>query len=136
MATRVLLVEDDTSIGEVLASSLRSHVLGQGGLVWGAMTGLAAAAVIVTWLVARQQARRLARPREDLAVTAGRLGQGDLSVRSAPSGISEIDLVGAALDSTAVRLEDLLARERELLDRERAFLADASSHLRRLLGQK
>jgi methyl-accepting chemotaxis protein len=120
----------------VLVTQQRSHVLGEVGLVWGAMAGPAAAAVIVTWLVARGQARRLARPLEDLAVAAGRLGQGDLSVRSAPSGISEIDLVGAALDSTAVRLEDLLARERELLDRERAFLADASSHLRRLLGQK
>jgi methyl-accepting chemotaxis protein len=123
-------------IGAVLVTEPRSQVLGEVGLVWSAMAGLVAAAVMVPWLVAREQARRLARPLEDLAVAARRLGQGDLSVRSAPSGIPEIDLVGAALDSTAVRLEDLLARERELLERERAFLADASSHLRRLLGQK
>ncbi len=110
-------------IGAVLVTEQRSAALGEVGLVWGAMAGLAAAAVVVTWLVARGQARRLARPLEDLEESARRLGDGDFSVRTRRGGIEEIDAVGAALDTTAIRLDDLLARER-------AFSADASHQLR------
>ena len=110
-------------IGAVLVTERRSNILHEIAFAWGAMAGLAAAAVTVTWLLARGQARRLARPLEDLEESARRLGDGDFSVRSHRGGIEEIDAVGAALDATAMRLDELLARER-------AFSADASHQLR------
>jgi signal transduction histidine kinase len=129
-------------IGAVLVTEQRSHVLGEVGLIWGAMAGLAAAAVIVTWLVAREQARRLARPLEDLEESARRLGDGDFSVRTRRGGIEEIDAVGAALDTTAIRLDDLLADRLEAIIDELLGLARAGQaasagpvDLDRLLGE-
>src|ERR671933_479628 len=77
-------------IGAVLVTEPRSNVLREIALAWGAMAGLAAAAVTVTWLLARGQARRLARPLEDLEESARRLGDGDFSVRSHRGGIEEL----------------------------------------------
>ena len=123
LVAAVPVTHSDDVIGAVLVTEDRSDVLGEVALVWVGMAGLAAAAVTVAWLVGRRQARRLARPLEDLEESARRLGDGDFSVRSRRGGIAEIDAVGAALDATAMRLDELLARER-------AFSADASHQLR------
>ncbi len=114
---------DSDVIGAVRAASPRSDVMRQVMLVWLAMLGLAGLAIGTVWLVARRQARRLARPLEELSEAARRLGDGDFSVRTRPADIPEIDSVGTALNSTAGRLDDMLARER-------SFSADASHQLR------
>ena len=112
----------DEVIGAV-AVATPSTILRDVAVIWVGMVGLAIAAVSVAWLVGRRQARRLARPLEDLEESARRLGDGDFTVRTRPGGIPEIDAVGAALDATAARLDHLLAGER-------AFSADVSHQLR------
>jgi len=87
------------------------------------MLALALGAVAIAWLIAHRLSRRIVGPVERLAVAAERLGDGDFSVRTAPSGIAEIDAANTALDRTAERLGDLV-------ERERAFSADASHQLR------
>jgi signal transduction histidine kinase len=113
----------DGVAGVVRASSDYSAVRARIAGTWALMAVLAGAAVAAALAVSRWQARRLAGPLEALATTATRLGDGDFSVRTARSGIPEIDAAGTALDSTAARLGGLVARER-------AFSADASHQLR------
>jgi signal transduction histidine kinase len=119
----VPMATDTGLLGMVRASTPRTEPYQEIGLAWLFMAGLAAVAVVVTWLVARSVAARMSRPLERLAVTAHALGGGDFSTRFEPAGITEIDTAVAALNSTASRLSDLVARER-------AFSADASHQLR------
>ncbi|GAB1513119.1 HAMP domain-containing sensor histidine kinase [Actinophytocola sp. KF-1] len=109
--------------GVVRVATPRAGIYRRVVLAWLAMAGLGVVAVGGVWLVARGQARRLARPLEDLSAAAAELGGGDFTVRAPRSGIAEIDLVGGSLDTTAARLSDLVARER-------AFSAEASHQLR------
>jgi signal transduction histidine kinase len=119
----VPITHSDDVVGAVVATVPRSEVWEKVLPAWTGMVALAALALGIVYLVGRRQARRLATPLEDLAVGARRLGDGDFSVRNPPGGVKEIDAVGSALNSTAGRLDDLLARER-------AFSADASHQLR------
>jgi signal transduction histidine kinase len=123
LVVAVPVTHDGDMIGAVAATAPHGILQRKVAAVWAVMAALAALAVAATWLVARRQARRLSLPLEDLAVGAGRLGDGDFSVRVRGGGVPEIDAVGCALNDTAGRLDDLLARER-------AFSADASHQLR------
>ena len=119
----VPVIDGGTVTGVVRAVSDYSAVRARIGWTWAGMLGLGALAVAATWLMARRQARHLAAPLEALSRTAQQLGAGDFSVRTASSGIPEIDSAGRSLDTTAARLGALVGRER-------AFSADASHQLR------
>lgn len=109
--------------GAIRAAAPRSLVYRRITRTWLLMLAVACAATTITALLARRQARRLARPLEEMSAIAARLGNGDFSVRTRPSGIPEIDTTGISLCTTARRLGALIARER-------AFSADASHQLR------
>ncbi|HYB88369.1 MAG TPA: ATP-binding protein [Streptosporangiaceae bacterium] len=86
-------------------------------------SALALLAVGVAVALAIFQARRLARPLQDLASAADRLGSGDARPLGRRYGIAELDRVAEGLDGSAQRIGDMLAAERE-------FAADASHQLR------
>jgi signal transduction histidine kinase len=92
-------------------------------VTWAWMLILAGTVLVLAALAAIGLARRLVRPVAELADAATRLGDGDFAIRTARSGIGEVDRAAAALDSTAERLG-------AVLERERSFSADASHQLR------
>jgi signal transduction histidine kinase len=107
-------------------------VVGVPALVVGAGRGAAAlavtaalmiaAVVLAGWLTA-VLARRLARPVEELAEAAARLGAGDPRPLGRRYGVADLDQVADGLDTSARRLSSLLAADRELA-------VDASHQLR------
>jgi len=110
-------------VGVVRVAGPRDALLWPVWAAWLGMLGLALVALGLVWLFARRQARRLARPLDDLVAAATRLGDGDFSVRLPAVAYPEIDAVASSLNATAARLDDLLTRER-------AFSAEASHQLR------
>jgi signal transduction histidine kinase len=84
---------------------------------------LLAASGCLTVLLAGILARRAARPVEELAEAAGRLGTGDPRPVGRRYGISELNQVADGLDSAARRVTHLLTADRELA-------IDASHQLR------
>ena len=107
-------------------------IVGVPALVVGAGRGAAALAVITALMVAAAAlagwltamlARQLARPVEELAEAAARLGAGDPRPLGRRYGVADLDQVADGLDTSARRLSSLLAADRELA-------VDASHQLR------
>ncbi|MGH3303517.1 MAG: HAMP domain-containing sensor histidine kinase [Streptosporangiaceae bacterium] len=84
---------------------------------------VALAAVGIAVVLGLLYARRLARPLEELARAADRLGLGDTGPLGRRYGIQELDRVAEGLDGSAQRINDLLSAERD-------FAVDASHQLR------
>jgi signal transduction histidine kinase len=84
---------------------------------------LVIAAVLAAGVLAAVMARRAARPVEELAEAAGRLGTGDPRPVGRRYGVTELDQVADGLDSAARRVTHLLTADRELA-------IDASHQLR------
>lgn len=84
---------------------------------------LALIALVVAAGLAAAQARRLARPVQDLSRAADRIGSGDARPVGRRYGISELDRVAEGLDSAAKRLSDFVTAEQD-------FAVDASHQLR------
>jgi signal transduction histidine kinase len=80
-------------------------------------------AVLLAGGLAMIQARRLARPVQDLARAADRLGSGDARPVGRRYGIGDLDRVAEGLDNAAQRVTELISAEQD-------FAVDASHQLR------
>ncbi len=90
-------------------------------------TVLLALLTIGSWLILR----RGLRPLESMAVAAGSIHEGDMSVRVAPSdGRGEVGQLGLALNSMLDNLQVAFDAQKESEAKLRQFLADASHELR------
>jgi two-component system, OmpR family, sensor histidine kinase MtrB len=85
-------------------------------------------AIIVTVAVAGS--RRVLRPVRRLAQAAGRMADGDLSVRIQPQGQDELAQLVRAFNEMAASLEDKIGELRRLEARAREFAGDVSHELR------
>ncbi len=105
------------------ADSLQGLVITE--LIAGAV--LLALLTIGSWLILR----RGLRPLEDMAVAAGSIHEGDMSVRVTPSdGRGEVGQLGLALNEMLDNLQTSFAAQKESEAKLRQFLADASHELR------
>jgi signal transduction histidine kinase len=123
LVVAVPLLTGERVTGVVRAQRGQGSVARRTHRAWLALGGLAAGLVALAVLAALALGRRLAGPLEALAAAARRVGEGDFAARAAPTRIREIDDVGAALNRSSRRID-------ELVNRERTFSADASHQLR------
>ena len=123
LVVAVPLLSGERITGVVRAERGKAGVVAQTNRAWLELAGLAAGVVALAVGAALALGRRLTRPLERLAAAARRVGDGDFAARASPTGVSEIDDVGAALNSSSQRIA-------ELVNRERTFSADASHQLR------
>src|SRR5438445_13520050 len=117
----VALDADQTAVVRVVVpnSILRRGVAS----AWAVEAGLGITLVASAVFVADRLARTIVRPVDALAEAAGRLGEGDLSVRIDPEGPPEVKQVAVAFNLLGDRVGELLEAERELV-------ADLSHRLR------
>lgn len=90
---------------------------------WLTLVAIAAVVLVLASLLAIRFARALARPLAGLGAAADLAGAGDLSVRAAEEGPSEVRALAA-------RFNDMVGRLDELVRSQEAFVADASHQLR------
>lgn len=111
-----------TPLGDV-ADSLRGLVI---------IEAIAAAVILAlitvgSWLILR----RGLRPLESMAIAAGSIHGGDMSLRVTPGdGRGEVGQLGLALNSMLDNLQEAFAAQKESEAKLRQFLADASHELR------
>jgi signal transduction histidine kinase len=117
----VALEANQTAVVRVMVPN---SVLGRGvAAAWAVEAGLGITLVASAVFVADRLARTIVRPVDALADAAGRLGEGDLSVRIRPEGPPEVKQVAEAFNRLGDRVGELLEAERELV-------ADLSHRLR------
>jgi len=129
---RVLATQDPRYRGNIVivanplsdvAESLRGLVIIE--IVAGAV--LLALLTIGSWLILR----RGLRPLEGMAVAAGSIHEGDMSIRVTPSdGRGEVGQLGLALNEMLDNLQAAFDAQKESEAKLRQFLADASHELR------
>jgi signal transduction histidine kinase len=112
---------DQTAVVRVIVPD---SVLERGvAAAWAVEAALGITLVASAVFVADRLARTIVRPVDALADAAGRLGEGDLSVRIDPAGPPEVKQVAEAFNQLGDRVGELLEAERELV-------ADLSHRLR------
>jgi signal transduction histidine kinase len=117
----VALEPEQTAVVRVLVPN---SVLDRGvASAWAVEAALGITLVASAVAVADRLARTIVRPVDALADAAGRLGEGDLSVRIHPEGPAEVKQVALAFNRLGDRVGELLEAERELV-------ADLSHRLR------
>ncbi|HYH48057.1 MAG TPA: HAMP domain-containing sensor histidine kinase, partial [Acidimicrobiia bacterium] len=117
----VALEADQTAVVRVVVPD---SVLERGvASAWAVEAALGVTLVASAVFVADRLARTIVRPVDALADAAGRLGEGDLSVRIDPAGPPEVKQVAEAFNLLGDRVGQLLDAERELV-------ADLSHRLR------
>lgn len=121
---RVLLpvvVEDGTAVvrSSVDEAELRSGV----AAAWAGIIGMGLGLLVLGLLIATRLGRRVSEPVLQVAGTAHRLREGDLSARARVTGTEETQELASALNGLAERTSELLAAER-------AAVGDLSHRLR------
>ena len=117
----VALEPEQTAVVRVLVPN---SVLDRGvASAWAVEAALGLTLVASAVFVADRLARTIVRPVDARADAAGRLGEGDLSVRINPEGPPEVKQVAVAFNRLGDRVGELLEAERELV-------ADLSHRLR------
>ena len=115
--------DGDHVTGAVVLSSGLGRARRRAITAWLWLAAMCLAAVAISALVARWIAGVLAAPIGRLTDTARRMGAGELTARATPSGIAEVDTLGAVLNDSAEQIQRMLTRER-------AFSAEVSHQLR------
>ena len=115
LAVIVPVLSDTTVAGSIRAGVPLSLVHHRVYRAWALLAALAAGVVAVALLLARQAARRISSPFEQLTLAARLLGSGRYDVELPSSGIAEAEAAGEALQISARQIETLLRHEREFV---------------------